>query len=218
MGIVCAAYAPLMSDRSSKMTEADARNTANLARHADIVVVDWFLDGRNSSLATNLIQSILDADRNEGGRLRLITVDTGEDGLRHLRDQLLASLQNAGYPVTPDDEGQSPAIRGHHRRLVFLNKVVDGIEAGPHVVSLPELPGRLVHEFATMTRGIMPGVALASISAVRAPKSLEGSSAREFLWLGDLRAAVAQRIAHELASSVGRIGLDEYEWLGRKAP
>jgi hypothetical protein len=167
LGIVCAAYAPLQSDRSGKKTEADAKNTANLARHADIVVVDWLLDGQNPALAIGLIQRILDADLKEGGRLRLIAVYTGQDGLRHLRDQLLVSLQSAMHTLTSDDNGQSPAILGRHQRLFFLNKAVDGIEAGSSVVSLAELPGRLMDEFATMTRGIMPSVALASISAVR---------------------------------------------------
>jgi hypothetical protein len=219
LGIVCAAYAPYQSDRSGRMTDADAKNTAKLARHADIVVVDWFLDGRNSSLATGLIQGILDADRDEGGRLRLITVYTGEEGLRDLRNQLLASLQKAGHTLTTDDEGQSPAIRGHHQRLVFLNKVVKGVQSGPYVVSLAELPDRLVDEFATMTRGIMPGVALASISAVRNgthfllakfDATLDGTLAAHRAMLAepeDAAAYASDLIAKEL-SSILEMGMD----------
>ncbi len=167
IGIVCAAYAPLQSGEPGQLKEVDAINTAKLARHADVVVVDWLLDGRSSSLAIGLIRSILDADRDEGGRLRLIAVYTGQDDLSLLRGQLLTVLQGAGHNLQLDTEGAAIALRGKHQRLVFLNKAEASISAGPNVVSVTELPSRLVNEFATMTQGIMPGVALASIAAIR---------------------------------------------------
>ena len=167
LGIVCAAYAPVQSGLPDSLTEEDAANTAGLARHADIVVIDWLLDGKRSTLATKLIQGILDTDMRDGGRLRLLAIYTGEGRLQDLRNHLLGVLNAAGHALTADDAGSAPAINGRHLRIAFLNKAEVGLETGPHVVSVTELPQRLVEEFATMTRGIMPSVALASISAVR---------------------------------------------------
>ena len=40
---------------------------------------------------------------------------------------------------------------------------------------------------------------------------------KPFEWIADVKDLVAQRIADELSSQAGRVGLDEYEWLRRKA-
>ena len=39
----------------------------------------------------------------------------------------------------------------------------------------------------------------------------------DYLWLGDLKHEQAQRIAHEFASQMSRVGLEESEWLRRSA-
>lgn len=40
---------------------------------------------------------------------------------------------------------------------------------------------------------------------------------KEFWWVADLKDFVAQKIADEMSTRVGSVGLDEYEWLRRKA-
>lgn len=39
----------------------------------------------------------------------------------------------------------------------------------------------------------------------------------KFFWIADLKDSMAQKIADELSARVGSVGLDEYEWLRRKA-
>lgn len=45
----------------------------------------------------------------------------------------------------------------------------------------------------------------------------DGQSVRQFLWVGQLKEAQAQRIANQFAADLARVGLDEYEWLRRSA-
>lgn len=43
-------------------------------------------------------------------------------------------------------------------------------------------------------------------------------SDEEFVWACDLRRSLAQRFVHRIASSLSRIGLDEFEWQRRQSP
>ena len=43
------------------------------------------------------------------------------------------------------------------------------------------------------------------------------SSKEEFVWICDLRTSLAQRFVHRIASSMSRIGLDEFEWQRRQS-
>lgn len=49
--------------------------------------------------------------------------------------------------------------------------------------------------------------------AWRLPQGSEG----EFVWLGELKPAQAQRVAEDLSGELSRIGLDESEWLRRRS-
>ena len=138
-----------------------------MARHADVVVIDWRL-GRNSEKARRIIRRIIAEDAKENGRLRLIAVYTGETGLEGLRDQVLEDLKSEGVQAAPTDLPGPVAIRNGPLKIVFLNKQHAGVPVGSTPVSEEALPAKLVEEFAEMSRGIMPAVALGSITAVRA--------------------------------------------------
>lgn len=168
MGINCALYVPEPAE-SGLGGEGDraALTSGLLARRADIVVVDWLLDGRTSNQARDFIKQILKDDANQGGRLRLLAVYTGADDLRAHRQDLGGDLKAVGIQLQEDDVDGVVALSGPQIRIVFLHKDHDALPMREHVVSEADLPVRLVKEFARLTEGIMPCVALAAISAVR---------------------------------------------------
>ena len=61
---------------------------------ADLVVIDWKLED-NGERALKLINSILDGD--QGQRLRLIAVYTGESDIVWIGEQINKNLHNNGY-------------------------------------------------------------------------------------------------------------------------
>ena len=43
----------------------------------------------------------------------------------------------------------------------------------------------------------------------------KGGSDNDYVWLGDIDARKAQRVAVDLSGALARVGIDEYEWLRR---
>ena len=113
-----------------------------------------------------LIRWIAKDDQRVGGKLRLIAVYTGEGDLGGLRAEVYQFLLDAGVVTSKDDDG-ALALVGSHIRIVFLNKHHSRLDGLVNTVQEADLPGRLVHEFSTMSVGIMPGVAMASVAAIR---------------------------------------------------
>ncbi len=167
MGINCAVYVPNPDGSDLGGTGQSNWLSGRLARRADIVVVDWLLDGRTSQQARDLIRHILAGDQEQGGRLRLLAVYTGEDGLKGHRQDLRLDLNAAGIQLKDDDTDSVVALSGAQLRVVFLHKDHDKLPVREHVVPESELPARLVEEFSRLAQGIMPSVALAAITAVR---------------------------------------------------
>ena len=168
MGISCTVYVPEPGESCLGGVDSPADWTSGLlARRADIVVVDWLLDGRTSNQARNFIKHILEDDRKQGGRLRLLAVYTGADDLKAHRRDLQADLQATGISLQEDNTETVVALSGPQLRVVFLHKDHEALPEPDYVVSEGDLPLRLIKEFARLTEGIMPCVALAAISAVR---------------------------------------------------
>lgn len=163
LGAACSIYVPETNELSDG---DDVRDTVAVARHADVVVLDWKL-GSTSNKARAIIRRMLDGDTAEGGRLRLIAVYTGETGLPAIRDTVRQELDVAGVAVEASDIGGAVALVGRSLRIVFVNKVHAATPIGTPGVDESALPETLVTEFARMARGIMPAVALGSIAAVR---------------------------------------------------
>ncbi len=163
LGVTCGIYVPEQADSNEA---EDVDDTVAMARHADVVVLDWQL-GSDSNKARKIIRRILAQDGEENGRLRLIAVYTGEINLPTLREQVRLELLEAGIDIQSTDVDGSVALRGPSLKIVFLNKDRPGLPLGSPGLDETSLPSRLVTEFAEMSRGIMPAVALGSITAIR---------------------------------------------------
>lgn len=168
MGINCAIYVPIEGEGlSGSDTPSGDMASGLLARRADVVVVDWLFDGKSSNQARAFIRRMLEDDRRQGGRLRLIAIYTGADGLSKHRDDLCSDLGKAGIEMTADNLDGSLALAAPQLRIVFLHKEHELLPLSDHSVSEYNLPARLVQEFSRLSIGIMPAVALAAVSAVR---------------------------------------------------
>jgi hypothetical protein len=159
--VICGLYKPEPGENMVLLS-------SNAALHADLVIIDWYLEGRSSATAKEIIRNILKADRAENGRLRLLAVYTSEPGLESIALELFDAIE------------QDPALKGRlaiaensqilvssDTRICFFNKpnTIDTKKAG--IVAEGDLPERLVSEFAVLTEGVMATFAVSSIAAIR---------------------------------------------------
>ena len=135
-------------------------------RQADIVILDWRLQEDEPELALSLLGDLLigEADRNS---LRLVAIYTGEAGLESIHEEVFAKLNDGGLEPEANETGMEISYR--HGRVVLYAKS-DVSLAAPlkeRRVAEENLPGQLVEDFASMTVGLLPGIALTSLTAVR---------------------------------------------------
>ena len=139
--------------------------TMGMVRQADIVVLDWRLKREDPSFSLNLFERLLtDDDRNA---LRLVVFYTGEVTLEDIRGKVFDKLDEAKLRPVADESGLGISYR--HGRVVFYAK--PDVNLAPHLkainVAEGDLPDRLVNEFSMLTAGLLPGIALTSLTAVR---------------------------------------------------
>ena len=136
---------------------------------ADIVLLDWQIDYDDGSRAIEIIQSILKTDNEDeqGGRLRLMAIYTGEQDLTGIGKEVADKLRSAGWDFTASE--QSVMLSLEHTRIVIYAKSGVSLTVGIRDRSLSEaeVPDRLIRDFAEMADGLVPSIALASLSAVR---------------------------------------------------
>lgn len=159
MGIVCGVLAPLEGDAiRERLLKAAAR--------ADLLVLDWELHRDGGATALELIKALLEQDdAAERRRLRIIAIYTGQTGLASIVRRVRESLGSATTAVA--DDGMTLTSR-NVRVVAFSKRLGDPTESkAPREVVEADLPSRLAREFAQLTSGLMPGVALAALAAVR---------------------------------------------------
>jgi hypothetical protein len=141
---------------------------ASLANSADVAILDWQLErsgngmrGSGSSKACReAIKQILDNDRRNGGRLRLIVVFTATDASNAIAD---LKVDLTDYDDLHQDDC---ALVGSHWRIVVLQKPYTQ-KVTTKKVEYSNLPDVVIHEFSTLTNGLLPSAILHGITAVR---------------------------------------------------
>ena len=152
LGVICGAIGPT--------TPAMAT-----IRQADIVVLDWLLKRDDPEYALTLLMDILTAEPDRNA-LRLVAFYTGEAELDRIRDHIVTELKAADLePAVPDD---ATVTYGHGRIVLYAKPSVNLPRALQNrQVPEGELPQRLIEDFAGLTVGLLPSIALASLTAVR---------------------------------------------------
>lgn len=154
-GIICSAFHPLQSQEES--IEAINRSS----RNADITILDWQMDSesqKNGDLAKASIIKILEDDRDEGGRLRLITIYTS-----------MTSLEDVAADIYKNLKEFSPTIKGctisfPNSGGVFSHTKIDVISKS---VTEVQLHNAVVDSFTRLTAGLLSNTALAAITEIR---------------------------------------------------
>ena len=153
LGMICGVVGPTQSPKK-------------VMRKADIVVLDWLLQDGDSQHTLDLLSDLLTAevDRNS---LRLVAIYTGEAGLEDICAAVVAKLKKS--ELDPVGNESKTEILYRHGRVVLYAKS-DVKLAKPlkeRSVAEGDLPDRLVEDFSAMTEGLLPSIALTSLTAVR---------------------------------------------------
>ena len=153
LGVICGVVGPAQSEMEA-------------VRQADIVVLDWLLRDGNSDYTITLLRRMLTEERDRNS-LRLVAIYTGEARLEDIYQIVFDELKNS--ELDPKDEENKTTIPYRHGRLVLYAK--PEVSLAPTLkdrsVAEEELPGKLLGDFASMTEGLLPGIALTSLTAVR---------------------------------------------------
>ncbi|RJQ27684.1 hypothetical protein C4565_04865 [Candidatus Parcubacteria bacterium] len=157
-GLICAVIAP------RPFTESSA-NVAIAARRADIVILDWQLNGDGGRQAISILNKILEADA--GDRLRLIALYTGEQNISEIGRTIARELESVGWKFNLCDRDLVLSL-GHCRIVIYAKsdtKLTKDLK--DRSLSELEVPKRLISDFANMTTGLLPSVTLTSLAAIR---------------------------------------------------
>ena len=158
-GLICAVIAPPEDDSLAAATFVLA------ARRADMVILDWQLHQDDGKKALELLKELLKDD--EVGRLRLIAIYTGEDDICAIGNTLQQEFQQQGWNFQSNELGV--ALSFEHCRIVIYAKHGTSLtpELKDRTISEDAIPKRLIGDFADMTKGLLPSIALTSLAAVR---------------------------------------------------
>ena len=136
-------------------------------RKADIVVLDWFLRDDDPQYTLDLLGDLLagESDRNS---LRLVSIYTGEAQLENVRAVVVDKLAAAQLRPVQDNAGTTTISYQHGHVVLYAKSNVNLAETfKDRSVVERDLPGKLVEDFASMTSGLLPRIALTSLTAIR---------------------------------------------------
>ena len=153
LGVICGVIGPTPS-------------AMEVMRQADIVVLDWRLQEGDPQYALRLLRELLtgEVDRNS---LRLVAIYTGKSELEDIYEEVAAELGRNG--LDPKENVDKTIISYRHGRVVLYAKSNVNLAEPLKERSVVEanLPERLVDDFSAMTEGLLPSIALTSLTAVR---------------------------------------------------
>jgi hypothetical protein len=156
-GIVCGVLRP-------KLNELYETKTIKAAERADIILLDWQLQGTTlpDIVASDLITKIISGG-NSQDRIRLIAIYSIENPST-IRPKIEASLNSVG-PTSIEDDGNTFILKAN-RICLFAKEGTIGSQAD-RIVREEDLPNRLIDEFAKMTIGLLSNTALESLAVIR---------------------------------------------------
>ena len=99
--------------------------------------------------------------------LRLVAIYTGEARINDIFDKVVAKLEE--IELCPTKNGSNTKISYRHGCVVFYSKPGVNLPESyiERCVEEKDLPGRLIEDFSKMTDGLLPSIALTSMTAVR---------------------------------------------------
>jgi hypothetical protein len=162
-GLVCAVLSP-QKDEDPSATLLPA------ARRADLVILDWVLHNDHGTRTKKLIDALLRTDEEPvRRRLRTIAIYTAQDDLHGVAAEVKSLLQKHFDDCKLYSTDRGLALERGPVRITVLAKATVALGPGleDRQVSLEDLPRRMISEFSALCAGIVTGVALASLAALR---------------------------------------------------
>lgn len=159
-GMVCGVISPETGGSESTL--------AKTLNRADIIILDWRLSRKNGYTALPLLQQIL----SEGSQhqLRLIAIYTGENDPKRILDEIADKID-----ATKTDEHEDASDHPSHtidfgacRIVVYLKEGVNSVNQNSNrIVTEEQLSDRLIRDFAGKIEGLLPGIVMTALTAVR---------------------------------------------------
>ncbi len=154
LGVICGVISP-------------SESTMEVMKQADIVVLDWLLQDGDSKYTLDLFHNLVAENMDDRHALRLIAIYTGEAQLEDICRSIVEKLKETGLDSRENEN--KTIISYRHGRVVLYAK--SEVNLPKHLknrsITEDELPKKLVRDFAEMTQGLLPGIALTSLTAVR---------------------------------------------------
>ena len=158
-GLICAVIAPPEDDALAADTVLPA------SRRADMVILDWQLHQDNGEKTLELLKKLLKDD--DVGRLRLIAIYTGESNLPQIGETLKEELAQKGWEFSSGNP-YVELTHGHCRIVIYAKSQTPlRTDLKDRAISEDDIPKRLIGDFANLTNGLLPSIALTSLAAVR---------------------------------------------------
>lgn len=159
-GINCSGFIPDV--HRFKTIEDAAENITLSAKRVDATILDWRMDenfgAEIGSLAKASILKILQHDKNQHGRLRLIVIYTAEPNIAEITGNIAQTLQSVDFSVLTNKNN----INFDNADLEFCQITV--IEKK---TTAKELREEVVSLFTELTIGLLPNATLSTLSELR---------------------------------------------------
>lgn len=163
LGLICSVLRP-------KKGENFQDRVVRAAQVADIVCLDWEIYNDGGVTASRIIAGILREDAEQSGRLRLITIYTGDMTNIKILDKIFNSIPKSLKDEHAFKKGSWEIESKNGVKIVCLFKT-HGIQLpaprNANQVGEDQLPKRLQIEFAKLAEGLLSNVALATIASIR---------------------------------------------------
>ncbi|WHQ75054.1 response regulator receiver domain [Pantoea sp. Lij88] len=159
-GINCSGFIPDV--HRFKTIEDAAENITLSAKRVDATILDWRMDenfgAEIGSLAKASILKILQHDKNQHGRLRLIVIYTAEPNIAEITGNIAKTLQSVDFSVLTNGNN----INFDNADLEFCQITVIEKKA-----TAKELREEVVSLFTELTIGLLPNATLSTLSELR---------------------------------------------------
>lgn len=162
LGLVCSVMRPQKSNQ-----EVVFERTVKLARRSDVLILDWQMNKDEGAGASAIIASILKEETRDNRRaLRLIVIYTSLHNFGEITGKIASTVRNE-VGIVLKTEKPTVLTDGMMRILVLQKPGGAAPPKGMEAVNTDDLPRRVVDEFTAMTSGLIPGLAVASLAALR---------------------------------------------------
>ena len=153
LGIICSVVKPTES-------------ALHTSRQADIIILDWLLKSDSYHYTLELLMDLL-ATKTDRNSLRLIAVYTGESNLSDISKNIYDKLKEADLNPVLDQNHIDISYQCGRIVLYAKSGAIISDQFSDRQLKEELIPQLLIEDFASMTTGLLPGIVLASLAAVR---------------------------------------------------